>query len=147
MIWIEQYISFTVIVKWLRHYTNWQSCYTFKSLHGKKLRKRSLKFCIIILKDQCSFIMTKNLSAARQHIEGWFYEKMKLIIFRIFHFKIIWCKIMPNNLKPVSAISVDPRPTASPTGRQVWQVVGPAVRQLDWGMKLVKGDRGVWVRT
>ena len=43
----------------------------------------------------------------------------------------------------MSAISVDPRPTASPTGRQVCQVVGPAVRQLDWGMKVVKGDRGV----
>ena len=35
-----------------------------------------------------------------------------------------------------------PRPTASPAGRQVYQVVSPPVRQLDWVMKLVKGDRG-----
>ena len=43
-------------------------------------------------------------------------------------------------LLAVSAISVGPRPTASPTGRQVCQVVGPPIRQLDWGMKLVKSD-------
>ena len=39
----------------------------------------------------------------------------------------------PHGLASVSAISVDPRPTASPTGRQLCQVVGQAVRQLDWG--------------
>ena len=32
-----------------------------------------------------------------------------------------------------------PRPTASQTSRKVCQVVGPTVRQLDCGMKLVKG--------
>ena len=43
-------------------------------------------------------------------------------------------------VKPVSAISVGPGPIASPAGRQVCGVVGPAVRQLDWGMELVEGD-------
>ena len=37
---------------------------------------------------------------------------------------------------------VGPRPIASRTGRQVSGVVGPAVRQLDWGMELVEGDHG-----
>ena len=46
-------------------------------------------------------------------------------------------------LDPVSAISVGPRPIASPTGRQVSGVVGPAVRHLDWGMELVEGDHGL----
>ena len=44
---------------------------------------------------------------------------------------------------PVLAISVGPRPIASPTGRQVCGVVGPAVRQLDWEMELVEGDHGL----
>ena len=43
----------------------------------------------------------------------------------------------------VSAISDDPRPIATPMGRQVCGVVGPAVRQLDWGMELVEGDHGL----
>ena len=44
---------------------------------------------------------------------------------------------------PVSAISVDPRPITSRMGRQVFEVVGPSVRQLDWGMELVEGDHGL----
>ena len=47
----------------------------------------------------------------------------------------------------VSALSVDPRPTGSQTGRQLCQVVGPAVRQLDWGMKVVEGVEGCAFRT
>ena len=43
----------------------------------------------------------------------------------------------------MSAISVGPRPIASPTGRQVCGVVGPGVRQLDWWMVLVEGDHGL----
>ena len=43
----------------------------------------------------------------------------------------------------MSVISVDPRPLTSPTGRQVCGVVGPAVRQLDWGLELVEGDHGL----
>ena len=46
-------------------------------------------------------------------------------------------------LESVSAIRVGPRPIASPTGRQVCGVVGPAIRQLDWGMELVEGDHGL----
>ena len=47
----------------------------------------------------------------------------------------------------MSALSVDPRPTGSQTGRQLCQVVGPAVRQLDWGMKVVEGVEGCAFRT
>ena len=55
-------------------------------------------------------------------------------------------------LLPVSALSVDPsaigrRPTGSQTGRQLCQVVGPAVRQLDWGMNVVEGVEGRAFRT
>ena len=46
-------------------------------------------------------------------------------------------------LQSVSAISVGPRPIASPTGRQICGVVGPVVRQLDWGMELVEADHGL----
>ena len=44
---------------------------------------------------------------------------------------------------PVSAISVDPRLIVSPTGRLVCGIVGPAVRQLDWGMELEEGVQGL----
>ena len=63
-------------------------------------------------------------------------------------------------LGAVSALSVDPsapvgprptpvgpRPTGLQTGRQLCQVVGPAVRQLDWGMKVVEGVEGCAFRT
>ena len=32
---------------------------------------------------------------------------------------------------------------SSPTARHVFEVVGLAVRQLDWGMELVEGDHGL----
>ena len=37
--------------------------------------------------------------------------------------------------------------TGSQTGRQLCQVVGPAVRQLDWWMKVVEGVEGCAFRT
>ena len=44
---------------------------------------------------------------------------------------------------PVTAISVDPSARGRLLHRQVFEVVGPAVRQLDWGMELVEGDHGL----
>ena len=54
-------------------------------------------------------------------------------------------------LVPVSALSVDPsargRLVRKRADSQLCQVVGPAVRQVDWGMKVVEGVEGCAFRT